>query len=267
MTTESVLPLSPDAEMFYRVDDFTDPWTASESILFVHGYAESGEAWYAWVPHFARRFRVVRIDLRGFGRSTPMPPDFPWSLTVLADDLIAAIRELAPEGVHLVAAKSAGPMAIRTASTRPDLVKSLTLIGVPVVGPQELRWREDLVRQGALAWANATMDARLGPGMPSAAKTWWIDLSSRSAVSTMQGYIKFLPSIDVTGDLPRISCPTLVMSTDTQRFPFAEIAAWQPKIPDSELLLIPGDAFHAAAAYPDECADAAARFIGRVTKA
>jgi pimeloyl-ACP methyl ester carboxylesterase len=48
--------------------------------LFVHGLAESGEAWRGWVPYFSRRYRVARIDLRGFGRSTPMPalrPRFP----------------------------------------------------------------------------------------------------------------------------------------------------------------------------------------------
>jgi len=45
-----------------------------------HGNRESGAAWYGWVPTLARRYRVVRPDTRGFGKSTPVPRDFPWTL-------------------------------------------------------------------------------------------------------------------------------------------------------------------------------------------
>src|SRR5690606_519807 len=69
--------LAPDLEMHYRVDDFTDPWSTPDPILLLHGNAESGAAWYRWVPVLGRRFRVVRPDMRGFGQSTPMPRDYP----------------------------------------------------------------------------------------------------------------------------------------------------------------------------------------------
>ena len=58
-----------DCTLFYQLDDFTDPWTSADTVLFVHGFTENSEAWRAWVPHFARRYRVVRIDQRGFGQS------------------------------------------------------------------------------------------------------------------------------------------------------------------------------------------------------
>ena len=69
--------ITPDLEMHYLVDDFTDPWKKAETILMIHGNAERGFAWYGWVPHLARQFRVVRPDTRGFGESTVMPRDFP----------------------------------------------------------------------------------------------------------------------------------------------------------------------------------------------
>ena len=59
----------PDCNLFYTIDDHTDAWTKPETVLFVHGFTETGEAWRAWVPHFSRRYRMVRIDQRGFGRS------------------------------------------------------------------------------------------------------------------------------------------------------------------------------------------------------
>src|SRR5205823_8970033 len=71
----------PDGHrLYWRLDDFTDPWTSAPTVLLIHGFAESGETWRAWVPHLARDYRVLRIDRRGFGKSDPMPADFAWSL-------------------------------------------------------------------------------------------------------------------------------------------------------------------------------------------
>jgi 3-oxoadipate enol-lactonase len=46
--------VEPDLDMHYVVDDFTDPWRKSDTILMIHGNNESGAAWYGWVPQLAR---------------------------------------------------------------------------------------------------------------------------------------------------------------------------------------------------------------------
>ena len=115
---------SAELEMHYEVDDFTDPWTKPETILLLHGNCESGAAWWGWVPHLARKFRVVRPDMRGFGQSTPMPRDFPWTLDIIIDDYIRLMDALGIERFHLVGAKIGGtiaralPHAARTACSR-----------------------------------------------------------------------------------------------------------------------------------------------------
>ena len=45
-----------DLDMRYEVDDFTDPWQRPEAVLMLHGNAESGAAWYGWVPALARHY-------------------------------------------------------------------------------------------------------------------------------------------------------------------------------------------------------------------
>ena len=72
--------ITPDLEMHYELDDYTDPWTQPETVLLLHGNAESAAMWFGWVPTLARHFRVVRTDMRGFARSTPMPRDYKWTL-------------------------------------------------------------------------------------------------------------------------------------------------------------------------------------------
>ena len=122
---------SPDLQMHYLVDDFTDPWTEPETILLLHGNAESSLAWYAWVPILARRFRVVRPDMRGYGASTSMPRDFTWTLDVIIDDYCRLMDSLGAQRFHLVSAKIGGVIARALAARRPGRVKTLTVIGSP----------------------------------------------------------------------------------------------------------------------------------------
>src|SRR5687768_16315093 len=129
--TESLLDIPPDLRLYYRVDDFTDPWTKPETILLVHGNAESSVAWYAWVPHLARRDRVVRPDRRGYGRSTPMPKDYVWDFDILIDDHIRLMDALGIERFHLVAAKWGGTLARVFAARKPERVETLTVAGTP----------------------------------------------------------------------------------------------------------------------------------------
>jgi len=54
-------------EIAYYVDYFTDPWTRPETMLLLHAAMGNSQRWFRWVPRLARRFRVVRMDLRGLG--------------------------------------------------------------------------------------------------------------------------------------------------------------------------------------------------------
>ncbi len=48
------LQVTPDCNLYYEVTDFAEPWREHETILLLHGNAESGEAYYGWMPELAR---------------------------------------------------------------------------------------------------------------------------------------------------------------------------------------------------------------------
>ena len=263
---EAFLTRPDDCKLFYVIDDFTDPWRTAPIVLFVHGLAESTEAWRAWVPHFARRFRVVRVDVRGFGRSTPMPAAFEWNIDVLVDDFVALIRHLEADRVHLVGAKSGGSMTLKLAADHPALVQTLTGVTPPVVGPQGAHdWRAFIPKHGMREWARMTMQGRLGSKVSQAEMDWWIDnIQSKTAVSTMLGYLRWVPGMDIRDDVSRITCPTLIINTIGSGLRAMDsYKEWQPRIRNSRLLTIEGDAWHAAGAYPDRCAEETLSFIRR----
>jgi pimeloyl-ACP methyl ester carboxylesterase len=259
---------SSDAQLHYLVDDFTDPWTSPQTILLLHGNAESSLAWYAWVPRLARRFRVVRPDMRGYGASTPMPRDFPWSLDVIIDDYARLMDSLDVPRFHLVGAKIGGVVARAFAARRPERVTTLTVIGSPPPlrkGAERIpALTEEFEKHGVAHWARRTMAGRLGDTFPAEGVEWWIEFMGRAPLSTIVGFNAAINYSDIRADVPKIACPTLVITTDESGLASVEeTRAWQQTIRDSELLVIPGNSYHVAASHPERCAEATLDFIAR----
>ncbi|HEX3465002.1 MAG TPA: alpha/beta hydrolase [Candidatus Elarobacter sp.] len=264
-----IFELEPGVTMLYRDDDFTDGWRAPEGVaLFLHGNGESGVAWNGWMPSFGRRFRVVRPDMRGFGGSTPMPIDYPWSVDALADDYRRLIAHLGLEPVHLIGAKTGGPIAMRLAAEHPELVRSLTLVGCPENGeaaaPNMPAMYEQMDREGVEGWARATMRRRLGSDAPPQMLEGWSKLMGSTAKSTQLGYVQMCARIDIAPDVPRIAAPALVITTVGSGLGSVEqTRAWQQRIARSELFVIDADSYHVAVSHPELCARAALDFIDR----
>lgn len=258
-----------DLAMHYQVDDFTDPWRQPETVLMLHGNAESGLAWYAWAPRLARHFRVVRPDMRGFGQSTPMPRDFPWSLDRLIEDFTALMDHLGVERFHLVGAKLGGTIARAFAGRRPERLLTLTVVGTPPpLREGALERVPDFIQMfethGVEHWARQNMASRMGDHFPPEGAEWWAKYMGRTAVSTQIGFMGPIGAADIRADLPNIRCPTLVITTEGSALGSVEATRrWQEQIAGSELLVLPGNSYHVAATHADQAADATLAFIRR----
>jgi 3-oxoadipate enol-lactonase len=268
-TPMPLIRVSPDLEMFYRLDDFTDPWKDSEVVMLLHGVAENGEVWFGWVPHLGRRFRVLRPDMRGFGQSTPMAADFRWSLDRIVEDYVSLLSKLNIARVHLVGAKLGGMIALHFAAIHPELVKTLTVLGGPTSGKQVPTATSpgivhEFEEHGVEAWSWISMDKRLGSAMPRSAKEWMAKTMGGTAVSTLTGCFRDDVGFDVSHELERISSPTLIVTTTASGLGSVEqVRASQKKIANSELEVVQGDSFHVAFAEADKCADRTLQFIER----
>lgn len=260
---------SPDLDMHYQVDDFADPWRQPETILMLHGNAESGLAWYAWVPKLARQYRVVRPDMRGFGESTAMPRDYPWTLDRLTEDFCLLMDHLGIARFHLIGAKIGGTIARAFAARRPERLMTLTVVGTPPplrAGAAERvpELIHDFETHGVEYWARQNMANRLGSAFPSEGFEWWTRFMGRTAVSTQLGFMGTIACADIRTDLPKITCPTLVITTQGSGLgTVEETRAWQQQIPDSELLVLTGNSYHVAATHAEQAADATLDFISR----
>src|SRR2546423_15136615 len=80
MTETLNFTASDGLSLAYYTDDFTDPWKKAPTLLLLHAAMGSARRYFAWVPHLARDWRVVRLDMRGHGNSEGPPSDQPRTL-------------------------------------------------------------------------------------------------------------------------------------------------------------------------------------------
>ena len=114
--------------------------------LCVHGLEGSSRNWTDLMDLLHPRIACDAVDLPGFGDSPPRP-DGRYSIAALAQTVSALIERRGRGPVHLVGNSLGGAVSVKVAATRPDLVRTLTLISPAL---PDLRPRLDLVRFGVL---------------------------------------------------------------------------------------------------------------------
>jgi len=154
-------------ETHYECDDFTDPWTPAETIWIQHGFGRSSRFWYHWVPPLARRYRVIRRDLRGHGQSADPGPNYMWSVEELLTDMKGFLDALNLDQVHYVGESIGGLLGIACAVRWPERFKSLTLCAGAIAVPPSVQhhfalgyadWSTALGALGSGGWAKALME-------------------------------------------------------------------------------------------------------------
>ena len=102
--------------------------------VLLHGFGGDLNNWlFNHLPLAANR-TVVAVDLPGHGNSTKIVGD--GSLTYMAETLQQLMQELDVKEADWVGHSMGGAIALHLANTRPDLVRSLTLIGSAGLGPE-----------------------------------------------------------------------------------------------------------------------------------
>ena len=261
------LEVRPGLRIAYADDWFGRPWTSPETVLMVHGNAESSRAWTCWVPHLAGRYRVLRPDLPGFGGSSA-PAGYGWSVAEIAADLVRFLDALGVARCHLVGAKYGGSVCIELASRHGDRVLSLALFGSPVRGSGNAN-ADAIARGGVRQWAAQTMQARLGSAASEAQVRWWTDeLMAKTDPRAAHGASSARIDMELENQLSRIAAPTLIVTTQESGLQsVAAVELYASRIPGARVVVLPGDSFHIAAVEPDLCAQHALAHIGSVSQA
>lgn len=142
------------ARIHYRFDGDD----SASTLVLVNSLGTDHSMWDKVAPAFARRYRVLRYDMRGHGLSG-VPPG-PYTLAELAGDLIRLLDHLKIARAHLCGLSLGGMVGAWIAIHRPERVGRLILANTDArIGSPEM-WNERIAgirRAGMAPLADATM--------------------------------------------------------------------------------------------------------------
>jgi pimeloyl-ACP methyl ester carboxylesterase len=104
-------------------------------LVLIHGFTLDTRMWDGQFDAFAKRYRVIRYDARGFGKSAgPTGESY-----APADDLRALLEQLGVERAHILGLSMGGGLAVDFALAYPEATSSLIAVNSLLGGYQ---WQE-----------------------------------------------------------------------------------------------------------------------------
>ncbi len=232
---------SSGGKLYYELVDLVAPWeTRRETIIFHHGIGADPGIWTEWLPELMDRYRMVRFDMRGYGRSHIPPPDFKWTLDLLAQDVLSLADAAGVERPHLVGESIGGTIALYCAIKHPGRVATLTVSNGAHLGSsiQHVQtWRQTIDGQGIKAWSDQFMPGRFYDGaLEEPKRTWFARRQEAWTRDSILNALEMLVGTDLRPQLSAVRCPVLLLHGDSSPFIPAEIMAdLHRNLPNSRL--------------------------------
>ncbi|HEX2402916.1 MAG TPA: alpha/beta fold hydrolase, partial [Mycobacterium sp.] len=132
-----------------RIAVYEEGNPAGPTVVLVHGWPDSHVLWNGVVPLLADRFRILRYDNRGAGKSTVPKKVSAFTMHCFANDFAAVIDALAPgRPVHVLAHDwgSAGVWEYLSRAGASDHVASFTSLSGPSADHVAMYLRNSLLR-------------------------------------------------------------------------------------------------------------------------
>ena len=225
-------------------------------VIFVHEFAGDARSWEPQMRHFARAYRCIAFNARGFPPSdVPTGADM-YSQDHARDDILAVLDGLGIERAHIVGLSMGGFASLHFGLAYPERALSLIVAGCGYgAGPDV---REQFVRE-----TTAAADRIESETMEVFAETYaagptrvqfqnkdprgWQEFksqlqehSSEGSAATMRGVQRLRPSLyDLEDRMRALSVPTLIINGDEDE-PCLDVGLFMKRcILTSALVLLP----------------------------
>lgn len=240
------------------------------AMVLVHGLGSSGRDWEEQVEHFASSYRVLRLDLRGHGRSE-RPPG-PYYIAQFARDLAVFLRKTEAVPAHIVGLSMGGMAALELAAGAPGLVRSLVVVNS--VADMQLHSLGDLwfyvsrrltVQLLGMRRVGYLLASKLfvKPTQDELRR----EFRRRWALNDKQAYLRSVDAImrwSVEDRLDRIVAPVLLISADEDYTPVAAKNRIAARMRNAELVVVDDTRHALPVEKPDVFRELVEDFLGRV---
>ncbi len=228
------------------------------AVVLVHGGLVDSRLWDDQMKEFSKHYRVVRYDLRGFGKSAEAKEPFSH-----VEDLGALLDFLKIKRATVVGLSLGGIIAADFTLEHPERVERLVLVGAGLRGDKQppnesaIKAYEAAVKGDAKAFVDVTMKSGLYSAVREGTSTYvrlrQMMLDNFKAVSTFRpGFLKY-PEPQTIERLGSIRAPTLVVIGGEDAQSLKNIAdTLAGGIPGARKVAIPGASHHPPMERPKE---------------
>ena len=208
-----------------------------------------GTTWHMWdrqIPELTRHWRVVRFDLPGHGGAPAHPAS---AVDELAERVLATLDAAGVEQFAYVGCSLGAAVGARLALDHATRVTSLVLIAAARRFDTADAWRQRgvVVRTNGLDPIASSIPERWFTRefatVQTAIRDWAVQMVRTTDPGCYIAACEAFANFDISGELGRVSAPTLVVAGAEDRLtPPAEARALVAGIPDARLALVPGAA-------------------------
>ena len=240
------------------------------AIVMVHDGILHRETWDAQFTELAGRYRVVRWDRRGYGRS-----DAPKTAFSHLDDMLALIKTLKLERVTLMGCSAGGLLTIYFALEHPELVRALVLVGPIVSG---MSFSDHFVARGNRGIPDAKAPVEQKIAYWTSKDPWILAPQNVTAKQKMKDLLKAnpqnlqssdqlarWPNYAALGRLSEIKVPTLIVAGESD-IPdvHAHIGAIEAGISGSKRVVLTDSGHLPHLEVPQKFNEVALKFLGDI---
>lgn len=233
-------------ETYFTVEGRGDP------VVLLHGWGTASQSLAPLCGALADSFRVLVVDLPGFGWS--QAPPVAWGSADYAEHVERLMQETGMAGAALVGHSFGGRIAIRLAAKQPARVSRLVLVANPGIRPR--RRAGYYVRVGAVKLARWFFSL---PGWGATGQRMISKVSGRfgsrdyRAAGQMRPTLVKVVNEDLTPLFPAVQVPTLILWGDRdQEVPLSAMEVMAARIPRARLVVFEGAGHFPFLDMPDE---------------
>jgi len=218
----------------------------SPVVVLSHSLASSLLMWNPQMDALNPHFQVLRYDMRGHGKSGITSG--PYTLELLADDVVGLLDVLKIDRVHYVGLSIGGMIGQSLALNHAHRLRSLALCDTAAIIPAEAQpvWQERIdkaLSKGMEAQVDETMERWFTPSFLKQRPPMVEIIRKEILATSVQGYIgcaEAIRKLNYLERLPKIKLPTLIMvGEDDPGTPVSASEAIHKRLSNSKLVILP----------------------------
>lgn len=225
-------------------------------LLFVHEFGGDHRSWEAQLRFFARRYRCIAYNARGYAPSDVPDDPVAYRQEQQADDAAAVLDHLGLPRAHVVGLSMGAFATLHFGLRHADRASALVTAGIGSGSPAALRARfqadsraaaDRFEREGSAAMAEAMLSGPTriqlkfkDPRSWDEERRYIAEHSAKGAANTLRGYQAERPSLyDLAEPLAKLAVPTLIVAGDEDE-PCLDASLWLKRaMPWSGLAILP----------------------------